>query len=100
MVEPFGSRGHFKPFEKGSVFPEEAEKLAEVLVFNLLANFNETLEHLIDISFRHGKEVREKNRIFFDSFDMDNIDLEMLLERDRLPLHMDEVVLFKGFGKG
>jgi hypothetical protein len=99
MVEPFGSRGHFKPFEKVAVFPEEMEKLTEMLVLYLPANFNETLEHLINISFSHGKEVRGLNGIFFDSFDMGDIELEMLLERDCLPFHMDEIILLKGFDK-
>ena len=100
MVEPFRCRGHLKSVEKGAVLPEEAKELVEVLIFNLLADFNEGLKHLINISFHHGKEVREMNRLFFDPFDMGDIELEMLLEGDRLPLQMDEIIFLKGFGKG
>jgi hypothetical protein len=76
------------------------EKLTEMLILNLLTNFDERLEHLINISSGHGKEVREENLFFFDSLDMGDVELKMLLEGDRFSFDVDEVILLKGFVEG
>ena len=55
---------------------------------------------LFNISLRLREKVGKLNPFFSDPLNLVNIDLKMVLKRDGLPFHVNEVIFFKGLDEG